>query len=494
MVENIQSDILLYPVWQPTSYTITYTLAGGTSSSLLPASYTADLLPLAVENPTKTGYTFAGWTSKTLPSLTVPTKDLSLAQGTLGDIDLVANWVPNGGYTIYYNTNGGTPESLPAKTDVNWDSENLLPTLEFQKEGHEFLGWLLTDGGPEVLVENTTSYSALAASESTSSLTFTAQWKKTFYTVVFVDWDETQLTSQQVAHGGSATPPASPKREGYQFSGWSIDASHITANVTITAQYTKLAPAAPSSSSPASSSAPVASSSSASSSSSLPTSSAASSSSTLSSPPSSSTSSNASSSAPSSASSTASSSTSEAYPSEASSSHALAAGNGSSTGSGSHSASTAGGSSLTSTPEISPELEAQQGHGIFENIINGNIPLFDFTPQNTWSLFSLLFAFASLVLFAVSGVLWFLRRKGSSNNTLKNSQPKVYKAFTILLSTAAFASVLAFLLFFILQDLTLPSVYINKSTPLFLGLLLISLGALIAVKIFKRKKSTLPLA
>lgn len=57
------------------------------------------------------------------------------------------------------------------------------------------------------------------------------------YTVTFKDWDGTVLKTQSVTSGSSATAPTSPSREGYKFTGWSVDFSNVTSNITTTAQY-----------------------------------------------------------------------------------------------------------------------------------------------------------------------------------------------------------------------------------------------------------------
>ncbi len=57
------------------------------------------------------------------------------------------------------------------------------------------------------------------------------------YTVTFVDHDGTVLKTETVDHGGEATAPAEPLREHYVFTGWDINFSEITTNVTIRATY-----------------------------------------------------------------------------------------------------------------------------------------------------------------------------------------------------------------------------------------------------------------
>ncbi|MBO4849068.1 MAG: InlB B-repeat-containing protein, partial [Clostridia bacterium] len=71
----------------------------------------------------------------------------------------------------------------------------------------------------------------------TSNLTVTAQYLINTYTVTFVDWDGTVLKTQTVDYGAAATAPADPARVGYTFTGWDVDFSNVTSNLTVTAQY-----------------------------------------------------------------------------------------------------------------------------------------------------------------------------------------------------------------------------------------------------------------
>lgn len=57
------------------------------------------------------------------------------------------------------------------------------------------------------------------------------------YKVEFKDWDGTELKVEYVIQGKDATPPATPKREGYDFVGWSEDYTGISKNMTIYAMY-----------------------------------------------------------------------------------------------------------------------------------------------------------------------------------------------------------------------------------------------------------------
>jgi len=75
----------------------------------------------------------------------------------------------------------------------------------------------------------------------TSDLTVTAQYTINTYTVTFVDWNGTILKTQ-VNHSSSATAPITPAREGYIFTGWDVDYSNVTSDLTVTAMYKENTP------------------------------------------------------------------------------------------------------------------------------------------------------------------------------------------------------------------------------------------------------------
>ena len=88
--------------WTVNQYTITYNLAGGTAEGN-PSTYTIETKAFALKNPTKSGYTFTGWSGTGLDgennmTVTIPT-------GSTGNRNYTAHWRYNGsGHSYSYYT------------------------------------------------------------------------------------------------------------------------------------------------------------------------------------------------------------------------------------------------------------------------------------------------------------------------------------------------------------------------------------------------------
>ena len=78
----------LYAKWTYTKYKITYNLNGGTNSKSNPATYTVATSAITLKNPTKKGYTFAGWYSDS----SFKTKVTKIEKGSTGNRTLYAKW------------------------------------------------------------------------------------------------------------------------------------------------------------------------------------------------------------------------------------------------------------------------------------------------------------------------------------------------------------------------------------------------------------------
>ena len=124
--------------WSLNTYSITYDLDGGTASGN-PDFYTVESSTITLNPPTRTGYTFIGWSGTDLSgsdnlTVTIPT-------GSIGNRSYTAHWSLNT-YSITYDLDGGTAFGNPDSYTV----ESAAITLnEPAKAGYVFTGWSGTD-------------------------------------------------------------------------------------------------------------------------------------------------------------------------------------------------------------------------------------------------------------------------------------------------------------------------------------------------------------
>jgi uncharacterized repeat protein (TIGR02543 family) len=145
--------------WTINQYTITFDSNGGSTVDAITQNYATAVT--APANPTRTGYTFAGW-DKAIPT-TIPAENVTIT----------ASWTPVE-YTISYNLDGGTvAEANPTSYTVETASFTLNnPTKDY----YDFAGW--TGTGLDAATEAVTIQNG-----STGNRTYTATWTKKTYAV-----------------------------------------------------------------------------------------------------------------------------------------------------------------------------------------------------------------------------------------------------------------------------------------------------------------------
>ena len=139
--------------WEINQYTITFDTAGGSVVTPITQNYGTAIT--APADPTKTGYTFAGW-DRAIPA-TMPAENLTIT----------AQWTVNQ-YTIAYDLAGGTAEGNPDTYTIETGAFTLKnPT----KSGYTFTGWSGTglDGENNMTVTIPTG--------STGNRIYTAHWR-----------------------------------------------------------------------------------------------------------------------------------------------------------------------------------------------------------------------------------------------------------------------------------------------------------------------------
>lgn len=193
-----------------TTYTITYDLGGGVASGN-PTSYTSGTATFTLNNPTRDGYTFTGWTGS---NGTAPQTSVSVTKGTTGNLSYTANWqevMPT--YTITYELNGGTVSNNPTTYTAETDTFTLnAPT----RAGYIFTGWTGSNG-------TTPQTSVSVTKGTTGNLTYTANWREapTAYTITY-NLDGGSASGNPTSYTAETETFTfnNPTRNGYTFTGW----------------------------------------------------------------------------------------------------------------------------------------------------------------------------------------------------------------------------------------------------------------------------------
>ena len=155
--------------WNAETYNISYDLAGGSLNSgvINPTDYTIETEDIKLNNPTKKGYNFRGWTGTDLQSATM---EVTIAKGSTEHRSYTATWTAET-YAITYNYGNGTmPDSFKESYTVEDNVILPVPTMPY----YSFNGWYDASG---TLVEG------WKAGDKTNTQTFTAQWEKSFENV-----------------------------------------------------------------------------------------------------------------------------------------------------------------------------------------------------------------------------------------------------------------------------------------------------------------------
>ena len=199
---GITEDITFYALWSADSHTVTFNSNGG--SDVSSGSFVTDGSVDAPSDPTRTGYTFVGW-SDTDGGTAI---DFPYSPGVAEGITLYALWSADS-HTVIFNSNGGSDVSSGSFVTDGSVVEPTAPT----RTGYTFLGWSATDGGTAV----TFPY----APGVIDDITLYALWSVNSHFVYFQSINGEVLYTESFNTDGFVAQPSDPARTGYTFLGWS---------------------------------------------------------------------------------------------------------------------------------------------------------------------------------------------------------------------------------------------------------------------------------
>ena len=217
----------VYKAQYEASFNVTYDLNGGawtTETEDTFRKFENDQVNVIEADPTKEGYTFAGWTSAEVKvvngKFTMPAKDVTLK----------AKWNVNK-YTIKWVNWDGS--EVRTDTEVPYGTKLEAPADPTRAADAQYT-YTFKDWTPEV-------------ETVTGDAVYTAVYDKAVnkYTIKWVDWDDSEVrTDTEVAYGTELKAPADPTREAdaeytYTFASWTPKIETVTGDATYKATYTK---------------------------------------------------------------------------------------------------------------------------------------------------------------------------------------------------------------------------------------------------------------
>ena len=267
---DIAADTALTATWTVNTYNIEYNnMDGALNAESNPASYTIEDDDITLAAPTKTGYTFVGWTSDEAGEKQVTTLDTSACE----DVELWAQWTVNS-YTATFVADGETVDeveftvedealtepTVPSKVGYTgeWQEYDIVAdditveavytaivygieyvgledgthsneseyTIEREtivlqdasRVGYDFVGWY--DGEQEVTE---------IASGSHGDKTLTAKWQAITYTISYEGLaDGTHSNASEYTIESATIVLQEASRVGYDFVGWYDGEQEVT--------------------------------------------------------------------------------------------------------------------------------------------------------------------------------------------------------------------------------------------------------------------------
>ena len=215
-----------------TTYTVSYNANGGTGAPATSTFTEGVSYRLSANKPTKTGYTFTGWSLGAAGGTLYENYALIPASMATSNHVWYANWTPNT-YTLRFEGNGNTGGSM-SDISATYDTWARVTTNGFTKTGYTFSGWKASGLGSNAKIWKNSATTDLTSSTiihdyaeiknctdiAYGTVTLTAQWTATSY-ILTMDANGGSGTSiKSVTYNNTYGTLITPTRPGYTFTGW----------------------------------------------------------------------------------------------------------------------------------------------------------------------------------------------------------------------------------------------------------------------------------
>ena len=206
----------------PITYTVEFSANGGSGDGMASMTFTYDAPQALTANTfTRTGYTFAGWTTNSEGTQAEYTDGQSVSNLTTqanATVTLYAVWTTNA-YTVKFNANGG--QGTMADQTFAYGTSQALTANTFTRTGYTFAGWTTNSEGTQAEYTDGQSVSNLTT-QANATVTLYAVWTTNAYTVKFnANGGQGTMADQTFAYGTSQTLTRNAfTYAGHIFEGW----------------------------------------------------------------------------------------------------------------------------------------------------------------------------------------------------------------------------------------------------------------------------------
>lgn len=232
------ANVTLYAQWAPASFLLTYNANSGSGAPSAQGSLVDAQITVSASAPTRTGYTFAGWTENADGTGTAYAASSTFTMPP-NNLTIYAKWTAIT-YTLTYAGNGNSGGAAPAvQTGTVGSSVATSAAGTLVKAGYTFTGWntAANYSGTGYAVGRNYTFTA-------SNVTLYAHWVADIYKLIYnANGGTTPPAAEEVATNANVTVPTvgSMTRPGYTFAGWTENADGtgtVYINGTGTATFT----------------------------------------------------------------------------------------------------------------------------------------------------------------------------------------------------------------------------------------------------------------
>ncbi len=206
-------DTQLYAQWVPLRYLVQFLGNGGTpviTNTKATISTTGQSGIVLPANPTRPGYSFAGWEDINGDALDLNKQVTELPYFKKGIVIIKARWQKDT-YNVVFNGSGGTPASQTVSANVDGVAIPGAPVLT----NYVFTGWCMNDTGLICLT---------CDAKIVKDTNVLAQWEPRKCLVSFNTQGGSEVASRNVDYTTCIdAPDPAPNKAGYTFAGWFKD-------------------------------------------------------------------------------------------------------------------------------------------------------------------------------------------------------------------------------------------------------------------------------